>query len=761
MKIRIFAHENNEKMNRRHFYNLFCLCIISTAYALPQRHWTVADGLPTGEVQQIVQLPNGQMLINCEGVFCLSNGHDFDPLPCDYRLAFNLPHYTNRYGQFWEADSILWLRDFYRIYRFDARTYTFAKADENNLKGALLQSILDNKADTPTPNTARRDSVATIIPTTARRDSVATIIDSLHIHNTTTATTDRQGGLWIGTRYNGIIYLPPFRIKPIIHTNNDTIITAARNASLRSANTTFIIQLPDNRKLHCQQLCHLSYILPGQQAPIALNDKIPALKKYRFMVGAVNLQQQWVAIYTQNGAFLLNTKTDTIAPFPHATHIERYSTKYNCILTDTSGNLWVGTQNGLFFMQSGSRFRRDQQPTHISQTYLPPTRIQGLANNCIRSLVLDHHGHLWAGTSSGIARITPSLINLTTDDGIPTTTMMDRAAILLHDHRLVFAYDPATAISFHPDQLIQENPPLPVVITKTQAPPPTTAGRDSVATTTPRLSTLHPHPLPHNQNNITFYFSTLNYATPSHDTYRYRLRPIENHWNISADRSGQAQATYKALPPGEYTFEVQAANTSRQWGPLTTQTFIITPPWWQTTCAKTIYLLIILTALIAATNIYLKKKRQRLIAENDERVNRLFELRQQARHQFAASANIAPDKITVNADEEKLVTMMLKAIQLHINDQQYNADLLARDVAMSRASLYKKMQNILGITPTDFIRNVRLKRAAQMLAESQLSITEIADSVGFATPRNFSASFKKMFGVLPSEYRTGKSSSKE
>ena len=96
-----------------------------------------------------------------------------------------------------------------------------------------------------------------------------------------------------------------------------------------------------------------------------------------------------------------------------------------------------------------------------------------------------------------------------------------------------------------------------------------------------------------------------------------------------------------------------------------------------------------------------------------------------------------------------------------INDQQYNAELLARDLAISRASLYKKIQNILGITPTDFIRNVRLKQAAQMLAESQLSITEIADSVGFATPRNFSASFKKMFGVLPSEYRTGKASSKE
>ena len=139
--------------------------------------------------------------------------------------------------------------------------------------------------------------------------------------------------------------------------------------------------------------------------------------------------------------------------------------------------------------------------------------------------------------------------------------------------------------------------------------------------------------------------------------------------------------------------------------------------------------------------------------ENDQRVNRLFELREEARHQFAESANIAPEKITINAEEEKMVSQMLKAIEAHIDDEQYNADQLARDIAMSRASLYKKMQTILGITPTDFIRNVRLKRAAQLLADTQLSINEIADRVGFATARNFSYQFKKMFGVTPSEYR--------
>ena len=131
----------------------------------------------------------------------------------------------------------------------------------------------------------------------------------------------------------------------------------------------------------------------------------------------------------------------------------------------------------------------------------------------------------------------------------------------------------------------------------------------------------------------------------------------------------------------------------------------------------------------------------------------MFELREEARHQFAESANIAPDKIAINAEEEKMVSQMLKAIEAHIDDEEYNADKLAKDIAMSRASLYKKMQTILGITPTDFIRNVRLKRAAQLLADTQLTINEIAGRVGFVTPRNFSSQFKKMFGVTPSEYR--------
>ena len=96
-------------------------------------------------------------------------------------------------------------------------------------------------------------------------------------------------------------------------------------------------------------------------------------------------------------------------------------------------------------------------------------------------------------------------------------------------------------------------------------------------------------------------------------------------------------------------------------------------------------------------------------------------------------------------------------ISQHLDNEEYTVDLLASDIGMSCASLYKKMQQMLGITPSDFMRAVRLKQAANLLTETTDPINHIADAVGFKTARNFSLCFKHMFGVTPTEYRSGKS----
>ena len=152
---------------------------------------------------------------------------------------------------------------------------------------------------------------------------------------------------------------------------------------------------------------------------------------------------------------------------------------------------------------------------------------------------------------------------------------------------------------------------------------------------------------------------------------------------------------------------------------------------------------------------YLKKKRARLVAENNERVNLLFELRDAARQQFAENVKVDAAKITVGTEEEALVKKLMKTIEQHLGDTDYTVDQLALDVGIGRTNLYQQMRTMLGITPNDFMRNVRLKRAAELLANTQTPVADIAMQVGYATPRIFSAAFKKLFGVTPRDYRNG------
>ena len=72
---------------------------------------------------------------------------------------------------------------------------------------------------------------------------------------------------------------------------------------------------------------------------------------------------------------------------------------------------------------------------------------------------------------------------------------------------------------------------------------------------------------------------------------------------------------------------------------------------------------------------------------------------------------------------------------------------------MSRMNLYRKLQSLTGQTPSEFVRAIRLKKGAQMLASGIPTVAEVADRVGFSTPSYFSKCFKEMFGVLPTQYK--------
>ena len=89
----------------------------------------------------------------------------------------------------------------------------------------------------------------------------------------------------------------------------------------------------------------------------------------------------------------------------------------------------------------------------------------------------------------------------------------------------------------------------------------------------------------------------------------------------------------------------------------------------------------------------------------------------------------------------------------NISRSDLSVEELSHELGMSRVHLYKKLLQITGKTPIEFIRVIRLKRAALLLRESQLHVSEVAYEVGFNNPRYFSRYFKDEFGVLPSVYQ--------
>ena len=134
------------------------------------------------------------------------------------------------------------------------------------------------------------------------------------------------------------------------------------------------------------------------------------------------------------------------------------------------------------------------------------------------------------------------------------------------------------------------------------------------------------------------------------------------------------------------------------------------------------------------------------------RIEKLIEQQEKRKLEFSKNIEVNPSSITITSVDEKLIQRALEYIEKNMDNTEYAVEDLSRDLGMTRMNLYRKLQSITGNTPSDFIKSIRLKRAAQLLQGSQLTMVEVADRVGFSSASYFTKCFKDMFGVLPTQY---------
>lgn len=135
------------------------------------------------------------------------------------------------------------------------------------------------------------------------------------------------------------------------------------------------------------------------------------------------------------------------------------------------------------------------------------------------------------------------------------------------------------------------------------------------------------------------------------------------------------------------------------------------------------------------------------------RIKKLIEQQENRKKLFHKTIEITPSNITTTSLDEELVKKALSFVEENIDNPEYSIEDLSKDLGLSKTHLNRKLQSIVDLTPLQFIRSIRLKRAAQLLINSQYNINEISYMVGFNTLKYFNSHFKEEFQMTPSQYR--------
>lgn len=135
------------------------------------------------------------------------------------------------------------------------------------------------------------------------------------------------------------------------------------------------------------------------------------------------------------------------------------------------------------------------------------------------------------------------------------------------------------------------------------------------------------------------------------------------------------------------------------------------------------------------------------------RIFKLIELRDKLRQKYSNEPGLAHSIICTNDKDQKFSVKLNEVLNEHMTDTDFSVNDFAGIMGLGRTVFYKKVRGVTGYSPYEYLRVMRMKKAAEMLLTEDLTIAEVAYSVGINDPFYFSKCFKNQFGVSPSAYR--------
>ena len=447
--------------------------------------------------------------------------------------------------------------------------------------------------------------------------------------------------------------------------------------------------------------------------------------------------------------------------------------RVNCVFIDSRGWTWVGTSTGLHCYKHAS----DKLPQVI-------TRLDGLLNNVIHTVIEDANHNIWVGTSYGLSCLLFKedgklrYINSYNQwDNIPSESFVNGRSMLLEDSSIVMQmldhvleFNPRKMKTISKDQCYDIYPKMIRVMVNGNDMR-TGQELDGNVILEKAISRTKELNLNYDQNSVSLTFSALNYFRPQQTYYRVRVNGLDNTWRMLSranskglvDSQGQLHLPLVSLKPGSYTIEVQASMLPDKWDTVPYEWVVnINEPWWRTTGVIVLFWSVLLALLALNAYYYLRNAKMRTMRDSEERgiIKRVKMFADRCTQRGMELLEPLRDEVYGNSSDPQndLSPQFVEVMErlLPVVSRKEAADMTMRElsnaVGMEVQPFYQLVTSNIYKSPRTLVRKMMLQKAMELLNTSDMDTAAIADACGFASPNYFIGAFFGQMKMTPKEY---------
>ena len=425
------------------------------------------------------------------------------------------------------------------------------------------------------------------------------------------------------------------------------------------------------------------------------------------------------------------------------------------IFQNRDGKLWIATDGGGVYVYD---LKSAKVTAQISSE-------NGLPSNSVTSITRDQTGRIWIGTEKGLVFVNPEkptdIINVSYCYGLNTEYVQHAVANLPNGNIIYGTVD--GAIIINPRNITRLNYQARLVIKGVRTHDDSDEDDEDLDEFRQKIADgllKNEIRLSYDKRSFDILFESINLRNQFDVAYQYKMEGMEWSQVITQQFLG-----FENLEPGKHILHIRSiSKTSGIVLNEQTLTIYIGHPWWNSWWMWCIYVLLIVLAFQGAWWMYnLHNKYMRLMMErvalpaDDEEKKKVDEA---PHHIMGEGQGVVVDESTTDDETDtepattegmEFVGMATKLTLDNLKDTDFTIDHLCREMGMSRTLFYVKLKTYTGKSPQDFVRAIRLEKAAKLLRQGR-TVTEVSVLTGFDNPKYFSTVFKKYFGVSPSKF---------